>query len=42
MFVNEKIRQLSYKFQGGYLTLLAVYAPEEGETEQTEESYETL
>jgi hypothetical protein len=26
----------------GYLTLLAVYAPEEGKTEQTEEFYETL
>ena len=26
----------------GYLTLLAVYAPEEGKTEQTEEFYKTL
>jgi len=28
--------------QRGYLTLLAVYAPEEGKTEQTEEFYEPL
>ena len=28
--------------QRGYLTLLAVYAPKEGKTEQTEEFYETL
>ena len=28
--------------QRGYLTLLAVYAPEEGNTEQTEGFYETL
>ena len=28
--------------QTGYLTLLAVYAPEEEKTEQTEEFYETL
>jgi len=28
--------------QRGYLTLLAVYAPEEGKAEQTEEFYETL
>jgi len=42
MFVNERIPQLSYKLQRGYLTLLAVCAPEEGKTEQTEEFYETL
>ena len=42
MFVNERIIQLRYKLQRGYLTLLAVYAPEEGKTEQTEEFYETL
>ena len=41
MFVNERILQLKYKLQRGYLTLLAVYAPE-GKTEQTEEFYETL
>ena len=28
--------------QRGYLTLLAVYAPEDGKTEETEEFYETL
>jgi CRISPR/Cas system CSM-associated protein Csm2 small subunit len=28
--------------QREYLALLAVYAPEEGKTEQTEEFYETL
>ena len=28
--------------QRGYLTLLAVYAPEDGRTEETEEFYETL
>jgi hypothetical protein len=28
MFVNERILQLRYKLQRGYLTLLAVYAPE--------------
>jgi hypothetical protein len=27
MFVNERILQLRYKLQRGYLTLLAVYAP---------------
>ena len=42
MFVNERILQLRYKLQRGYLTLLAAYAPEEGKTEQTEEFYETL
>jgi len=42
MIVNERILQLRYKLQRGYLTLLAVYAPEEGKTEQTEEFYETL
>jgi exonuclease III len=30
VFVNERILQLRYKLQTGYLTLLAVYAPEEG------------
>jgi len=42
VFVNERILQLRYKLQRGYLTLLAVYVPEEGKTEQTEEFYETL
>jgi len=42
VFVNERILQLRYKLQRGYLTLLAVYAPKEGKTEQTEEFYETL
>jgi hypothetical protein len=42
VFANERILQLRYKLQRGYLTLLAVYAPEEGKTEQTEEFYETL
>jgi hypothetical protein len=42
MFVNERIFQLRYKLQKGYLTLLAVYAPEKGKTEQTEEFYKTL
>jgi len=41
-FVNERILQLRYKLQRGYLTSLAVYVPEEGKTEQTEEFYETL
>jgi|SRR5215469_12158352 len=41
MFVNERTLQLRYKLRG-YLTLLAVYAPEEGKTEQTEEFYVTL
>jgi hypothetical protein len=39
MFVNERILQLRYKLQTEYLTLLAVYDPEEGKTEQTEEFY---
>ena len=34
MFVNERILQLRYKLQRGYLTLLAVYAPEEEKTEK--------
>ena len=42
MFVNERILQLRYKLQRGYLTLLAVYAPEEGKTEQMAEFYRTL
>jgi hypothetical protein len=42
MFINERIFQLRYKVHTGYLTLLAVYAPEEGKTEQTEEFYEIL
>jgi len=42
VFVNEIILQLRYKLQRGYLTLLAVYTPEEGKTEQTEEFYVTL
>jgi endonuclease/exonuclease/phosphatase (EEP) superfamily protein YafD len=42
MFVNERILQLRYKLQRGYLTLLAVYAPEDGKTEQTEEFYTAL
>ena len=41
-FINERILQLRYKLQWGYLTLTAVYAPEEGKLEQTEEFYETL
>jgi len=42
MLENERIIQSGYKLQIGYLTLLAVYAPEEWKTEQTEEFYETL
>ena len=42
MFVNERILQLRYKLQRGYLILVAVYATEEWKTEQTEEFYETL
>ena len=42
MFINERTLQLRYKLQRGYLTLIAVYAPEEGKLEQTEEFYETL
>ena len=42
MFVNERTLQLRYKLQRGYLTWLAVYAPQEGETEQREEFYEAL
>jgi len=42
VFVNERILQLRYKLQRGYFTLLAVYAPEEGKTEQTEKFYENL
>jgi len=34
IFVNERILQLRYKLQREYLTLLAVYAPEEWKTEQ--------
>jgi len=34
VFVNERILQLRYKLQRGYLILLAVYAPEEGKTEK--------
>ena len=41
MFENERIFQLKYKLQRGYLTLLAVCAWR-GKTEQTEEFYETL
>ena len=33
MFVIERILQLRYKLQRRYLTLLAVYAAEEGKTE---------
>jgi hypothetical protein len=40
--INERILQLRYKLQRGYLTLIALYAPEEGKLEQTEEFYETL
>jgi hypothetical protein len=40
MFVNERILQLRCKLQRGYLTLLAVYVPEEGKTEDAEEFYE--
>jgi len=42
MIVNERILQLRYKLQRGYLTLLAVCASEEGKIEQMEEFYETL
>jgi uncharacterized membrane protein YdfJ with MMPL/SSD domain len=42
MFVNKRILQLRYKLQRGYLTLVALYAPEEGKTEQTEEFYKIL
>jgi len=42
VFVNEIILQLRYKLQTRRLTLLAVCAPEEGKTEQTEAFYETL
>jgi len=30
VFVNERILQLRYKLQRGYLTLLAVYTPKKG------------
>ena len=33
VFVNERILQLRYKLQRGYLTLLDVYDPEGGKTE---------
>jgi hypothetical protein len=33
MFINERILQLRYKLQRGYLTLLAIYAPEKEKTE---------
>jgi len=42
VFVNERNLQLRYKLERGYLTLLAVYAPEEGKTEQTDEFYGTF
>jgi hypothetical protein len=42
MFVNERTLQLRYKLQRGYLTILDVYAPEEGKTEETQEFYETF
>jgi hypothetical protein len=43
MFVSERIIQLRYKLQRVYLTLLAVYAPQEGKTEEkTEKFYEIL
>ena len=38
MFVNERILQLSYKLQRGYLTLLAAYTPEEWKTEKQKNS----
>ena len=41
-FINERILQLRYKLQRGYLTLIAFYAPEEGKLEQTEKFYEAL
>jgi len=37
-----KNSSIKIKFQRGYLTLLAVYAPEEGKTEHTEELHENL
>jgi hypothetical protein len=41
-FLNEEIIQLRYKLERGCLSLLSVYAPEEGKTEQTEECYKTI
>jgi len=41
VFVNEIILQLRHKLQRRYLALLAVYAPEKGKTEQTDEFYGT-
>ena len=38
MFVNERILQLRYKLQRGYLTLLAVCAPEEGKLNKQKNS----
>jgi hypothetical protein len=42
MFINERIVQIRYKIQRAYLKLLAVYDPEEGKTEQTEEFYDNI
>ena len=38
MFVNERILQLRYKLQRGYLTLLAVYAPKKGKQKKQKNS----
>jgi len=38
VFVNERILQLRYKLQKGYLTLLAVYAPKKGKQNKQKNS----
>ena len=38
VFVNETILQLKYILQSGYLTFLAVYAPEEGKQNKQKNS----
>lgn len=41
-FINERILTIRIKIKRGYLTVIGVYAPEEGRHEDSEEFYEEL
>lgn len=41
-YINERIVEVRFRISRGYLTIIGVYAPEEGKKEETDIFYETL
>ncbi len=41
-FINERIVTLRRKIRGGYMTIIGIYAQEEGKCEETEIFYDQL